>query len=436
MKEEIFSISITNLKEAVKKRDNRIYPNDALHYCSPSVGGWGVVRVACLVPESIVLFVIPMGCGRHGAIASMMHNYNKQLFYMYLSQVDIVTGEHMDKIDRAVDEILQKLKRKPKALVLCSTCTDDLLGSDYEGKARILEEKFDIDVRIGRMNPIRKESKRPPEVMIQRTIYDYLRNSSEKRNTINIIGSFANIMSGCEIHTILRRSGIEKVLHIRDFKTYEEYQDMSKSKYSLVVKPGGMVAAKEMKKRFKIPFVSVPVSFRLEGIEENYRKIEKILGKSLEYKKYRENAEEVIQEKVKSLGRISVAVGGTANACPFELARDLVERGFYVPYVFADKLLSSDKIHVQWLKENAPYIKVYSTISPSMISFLEKKEKVDLAVGFDAGYFCSKSKTVPLSLDEQLYGYEGAKTLYERMVEVFENPQDLKKEMYQSGMVI
>lgn len=436
MKREVFSIPITKLKEVVKKRNNRIYPDDSLHYCSPSVGGWGVVRVACLVPESVVLFVIPQGCGRHGAIASMMKDYDKQLFYLYISQVDIVTGQHMNKIERAVEEILQKMKKKPKALVLCSTCTDDLLGSDYEGKARLLEEKFHLDVRIGRMNPIRKETKRPPELMIQKTIYDYLHSSSEKKDTINIIGSFANFKPECEINTILRQSGIEKILHIRDFKTYEEYQEMSMSKYSLVVKPGGMTAAKEMQRRFKIPFADVPVSFRLDGIEDNYKKIEQLLGRVLEYKKYRENTEEIIHEKIKKLGKISVAVGATANACPFELARELVERGLYVPYVFADQLLPSDEVHVEWLKENAPYITVYSTISPSMTLFLKKREKVDLAIGFDAGYFCGGSKTVPLSLDEQLYGYEGLKTLYSRMVEVFENPQDLKKEMYESGMVI
>ncbi|MCT4566437.1 MAG: hypothetical protein N4A68_19245 [Maledivibacter sp.] len=437
MKKEIFSIPITNLKEEVRNRGNRIYPEDALHYCSPSVGGWGVVRVACLVPESVVLFVIPQGCGRHGAIASMMHDYNKQLFYLYMSQVDIITGEHMNKIDKAVESILNKVEKKPKALVLCCTCTDDLLGSDYEGKAKVLEEKFDIDVRIGRMNPIRKESKRPPELMIQKTIYDYLDEvPNEKKDTINIIGSFNGFAKDCEINDILRQAGMEDILHIRDFKTYEQYHGMSRSKYNLLIKPGGKMAVKEMKKRFKIPFADVPVAYRLDGIEENYMKIEQLLGKSLEYKKYRKAAEEIIRDKVKTLGRLSVAVGATANACPFELARELVERDFHVPYIFADQLLPSDEVHVDWLKENAPYITVYSTMSPTMAFFLEEKKKVDLAIGFDAGYFCCGSKTVPLSLDEQLYGYEGTKILYSRMLEVFENPQDLKKEMYQSGMVI
>ncbi|SHK02161.1 nitrogenase component 1 [Paramaledivibacter caminithermalis] len=437
MRQKIFSIPITYLKKEVKNRGNKIYPEDALHYCSPSVGGWGVVRVACLVPESVVLFVIPQGCGRHGAIASMMHNYDKQLFYLYMSQVDIVTGEHMNKIDKAVELILSKLEKKPKALVLCCTCTDDLLGSDYEGKARLLEEKFDIDVRIGRMNPIRKESKRPPELMIQKTIYDYLEAvSNEKKDTINIVGSFKGFTPKCEINTILRQAGIEEILHIRNLKTYEEYQKMSRSKYNLLIKPSGKIATKEMKRRLKIPFADVPVAYRIDGIEENYRKIEQLLGRTLEYKKYRRATEEVIQDKVKALGRLSVAVGSTANACPFELARELVERDFYVPYVFADQLLPCDEVHVDWLKENAPYITVYSTMSPTMTLFLQEKKKVDLAIGFDAGYFCSGSKTVPLSLDEQLYGYEGAKILYSRMIEVFEKPQDLKKEMYQSGMVI
>lgn len=436
MNQDIKSIPITTLKEEVKKRNNQIFPKNILHYCAPSVGGWGVVRVACLVPEAIVLFVIPPGCGRHGAIASFMHEYDNQLYYLYMSEVDIVTGEHMNRIEGAIDEILTRIEKKPKAIVLCSTCTDDLLGSDYIGMAEQLRSKFKLDVQIGKMNPIRKESKRPPELLIQKTIYDFLKPSDKKENTINIIGSFANISEDCEIHDLFKEAGIEQLIHIRDCDTYEAFQKMSQSKYNFLIKPGGKIAALEMEKTLGIPFAELPVSYRIEGIEENYKLMEQHLNMDLNYQMHKERCEYAVKGYMNKLKGASIAVGATANVCAFEAAREFVERGFYVPFVFADQLLPYDIQHVEWLEENADYIKVYSTTNPSMSKFLLEDKRVDLAIGFDAGYFCSGSKTVPLSVDEQLYGFKGVETLYARMAETIEGQQDFRMEMYHSGMVI
>ncbi|WP_432407611.1 nitrogenase component 1 [Wukongibacter sp. M2B1] len=434
MKVKPYSIPIGKLKKEVSGRENRIYPDDILHYCSPSVGGWGVVRVACLVPEAVVLFVIPQGCGRHGAIASYMHKYNRKLFYIYLSEVDLVTGCHMEKINKAVERIIYK--HRPKALLLCHTCVDDLLGSDYEAKAYEIEEKYGIPVRIGTMNPIKKESKKPPELMIQNTIYGFLKNNMKKENTINVIGSFANIDSECEIHELMRGCGYKKLLHIRDMESLDSYMQMAKSKYAFLIKPSGSLAVKHMKKSLNIDYVDVPVSYRKEDIRRNYELIGNMLGVKMDVDKYERQSEDVIRESIRNIGKISVAIGTTANACPFELARELVERDIHVPYVFADQLMVSDYEHVDWLSENASYMKVYTTLSPSMISFIKEENKVDIAIGFDAGYFCSESKTVPLSVDEQPYGYKGVEKLYSRILETINKPQNFKREMYQSGLVI
>lgn len=436
MNGEIKRIPITALREEVKKRNNQIFPKNILHYCAPSVGGFGVVRVACLVPEAIVLFVIPPGCGRHGAIASIMHEYDKQLYYLYMSEVDIVTGEHMNRIEAATEEILSKMPEKPKAMVLCSTCTDDLLGSDYLGMAEQLRIKFKLDVQIGKMNPIRKESKRPPELLIQKTIYDYLKPTEKKENTINMIGSFANISNDSEIYDLFKQTGIDQLLHIKDCETYEAFQKMSQSKYNFLIKPGGKIAALEMEKKLGIPFIEVPVSYRIEGIEENYKLMEKYLNIHLNYAAHKARCEDVIRGHLCKLKGASIAVGATANVCPFEVAREFIERGFHVPFVFADQLLPYDVKHVQWLEENASYINVYSTTNPSMSKFLLEDKRVDLAIGFDAGYFCSGSKTVPLAVDEQLYGFKGTEILYARMAVAIEKQQDFRLEMYHSGMVI
>ncbi|MBQ7784266.1 MAG: hypothetical protein IJ368_09875, partial [Oscillospiraceae bacterium] len=51
----------------------RCFTPSGLHYVSAAHGGWGVVRIAALVPESHQLFVCPFACGRHGALGGAVN---------------------------------------------------------------------------------------------------------------------------------------------------------------------------------------------------------------------------------------------------------------------------------------------------------------------------------------------------------------------------
>ena len=43
----------------------------SLHYVSASHGGWGIVRMAALVPEAHLLFVYVLpACGRHNVVGA------------------------------------------------------------------------------------------------------------------------------------------------------------------------------------------------------------------------------------------------------------------------------------------------------------------------------------------------------------------------------
>ena len=81
---------------------------DTLHYTSPAHGGWGMVRIGMLVPESVQLFVCPFACGRHGAIGAMRQGFKDRLAYLYVDQNDIVRG-YDDQIPGAVEELLDAL---------------------------------------------------------------------------------------------------------------------------------------------------------------------------------------------------------------------------------------------------------------------------------------------------------------------------------------
>ena len=71
---------------------------DSLHYSSPAHGGWGVLKMGQLVPESYQLFVSPAACGRHGALAAKMEDRKNRVSYVFLSEADIVSGGYEDTL--------------------------------------------------------------------------------------------------------------------------------------------------------------------------------------------------------------------------------------------------------------------------------------------------------------------------------------------------
>ena len=64
-----------------------------LLYTSPAHGGWGMVRIGMLVPDSFQLFVAPAACGRHGSISASANGYRHRLAYYFLDEKDIVSGD-------------------------------------------------------------------------------------------------------------------------------------------------------------------------------------------------------------------------------------------------------------------------------------------------------------------------------------------------------
>ena len=115
---------------------------ESLYYSSPAHGGWGVLKMGQLVPESYQLFVSPAACGRHGALAARMEDRKSRVSYLFLSEDDIVSGGYEDSIIKSAQKLLAHLKRRgkmPKVLMIFVSCIDDLLGTDHDALIMQLE---------------------------------------------------------------------------------------------------------------------------------------------------------------------------------------------------------------------------------------------------------------------------------------------------------
>ena len=439
-----YMIPVAALQDQVKTRQNKVNRRNALHYCAPSGGGWGVVRVACLVPEILVLFVIPIGCGRHGGVAALQTGDSRMVRYLLVEEAEIVVGSYLEKVEQAVDHLIQE--EKPAGMILFSTCIDDLLGADFDSLIRGATARHQIPVVRAKMNPIMSDTKKPPEVMIQHSIYQFLQYPADAGTTgneagrrhINVIGSFGQLDKTSEVHEALRRAGGYRLRHVTECATLKDFETMGQSCLNLLVKPAGAFAVKAMEKRGKQPFVEGFTAFHPSEIKENYQRLSQALGlkEPLDTQVAEAAAWQLMNEAKPALKGMTAAIGATLNARPFELARFLTELGVNVRYILAKAVHDSEEKHVAWLKEHAPALQVIPDLDPSLSAQQSYVDQVDLCLGLDAAVYFEPKKLVELPFDETLYGYRGTETLIRRIQEAAPYRYDLTQRIYRANLVV
>ena len=130
---ELNELGKENIPDQFKSNMHLIYSSPAtLAFNSPGAEGFGVKRAGLAIPDSIMLIVAPGCCGRNTSLISSMREYDNRFFYLMMDETDIVTGRHLKKIPKAVEEICESLEKKPSVVMICITCVDALLGTDME----------------------------------------------------------------------------------------------------------------------------------------------------------------------------------------------------------------------------------------------------------------------------------------------------------------
>ena len=128
-----------NIPDELLSAKHLIYSSPAtLAFNSPGAQGFGVKRAGLAVPNSVMLLVAPACCGRNTTMLSAESGYGDRFFYLLLDDTDIVTGRHLTKIPKAVEEVCQSLDYTPSAVMICITCVDALLGTPATEQACLL----------------------------------------------------------------------------------------------------------------------------------------------------------------------------------------------------------------------------------------------------------------------------------------------------------
>lgn len=412
----------------------RFEPN--LCYCNPAHGGWGIIRVAALIPGSYLLFVCPSACFRHGALGAIQHHYKNRLSYLYIDQEDIVDGYDQLIMDGA-EELLERTEEDIKLLFIYVSCLDDFIGTDLDKVASTLEARHPgILFRGGHMNPIASSTKMPPAVTTFDAMLSVLPVHDELDNGITIWGNFVGIPEECELIRVLEKHG-HKVRQISSCRDFSEYEQMSKSSLSLVFKPFANYALSRLEKRTHASHIAMPVSYDMDSIEEEYEVLEKTLGESIlkDLSEERKRTEESIQRAKEEVGDLDVFVSDSATVFPCSLACALLKYGFHVTRVYLQEVVGPDQVYATKLQSEYPEIQLIQADHPDSVHRCEEDTEA-LAVGEEAAYLSHAIHVADISSDEGMFGFHGIRILMDAMAKAVKEKADIRMLIEQYGGIV
>ena len=408
--ENLAKAGFSNIPDELQSAKHMIYSSPAtLDFNSPGARGFGVKRAGLAIPESVMLLIAPGCCGRNTALLNEI-GYHEKFFYLLLDDTDIVTGRYLRKIPQACAEILEELDYLPSAIMLCVTCVDALLGTDMERVCRSCEAKTGVPAVPAYMYALTREKRIPPMGLARKTIYSLLKPQNRASKECNILGFFSHLQDDCELYDLLKQVGIKQAREIARCSTFQEYQQMSRANFNLVLNAEARYAAQDLQLRLGIPFIELTRMYRIDKIRNQYRLLAQAIGVQFNQSYYYHNAESTIEQFRNEFGDLTFAIGESLNADSFELALALTEYGCHVAEIYGT-IGERNFVYIKKLAELSPNTRIYSNLSPTMMNY-ERDIKIDAVIGGDAKYYHKDLPGIHFNNDIQPFGYAGLTSLF------------------------
>lgn len=392
-----------------------IYSSPAtLAFNSPGATGFGVKRAGLAVPGSVMLLVAPGCCGRNTKLVSGIPGYEGRFFFLLMSESDIVNGDHVGRVPEAVKEIVEYLNEKPSVVMVCGTCVDALLGTDWDRVCRMAEDLSGVPVRPCYMYALTREGRKPPMVLVRKAIYSLLEPAKRDPGTVNLLGYFAPLDDDSELYSLLKQAGVRRINEISRCRDYESYLRMSEANFNLVLNHEARFAAADMSSGLGIPYVELTRLYQTDKIASQYRAFAESIGAEFDDREYRKAAEEAVRAFTEKHPDARIAVGEMSNANAFELALALTRYGLKVPEIYSS-ISGEDYVYIRRLAELTPDTKLLTNLSPTMINYDCGSAGADLTIGADAAFYSPDVPNVPWNSESQPFGYEAVRRLFDEM---------------------
>ena len=409
-----------------------------LEFNSPAHGNWNIVHTGMLVPEAQQIYVCADNCMRGVVLTAAEMNAADRFSFVIVEEKDLLSGNLEDVTIEGVTDVLKRLDKKPKAVLLFTVCLHHFLGSDLDRIYGELEKRFpEIFFMRCFMDPIMQKTGPTPDQKLRLAMYDAVQERKADPKCVTVLGSDFALDEGSDICRILKKNEI-LLREIPTCETWEDYQNLGEGSLILNCYPAGKFGAEKQAERLGRPFLYLPGSFDYEEIQEQEEKLLGMLGQQnnrktgkingLDIEKEIRECEEALSHAHQIIGDTPIAVDYLFHPRPLGLTKLLLTHGFQVQSVFLDSISPEEKEVFFWLKENYPELKLISTVRPEMrVRTRQQSEKI-LAIGQKAAWFTGSRNFVNMVQGGGLWGFDGIRHTAQLMVEAFheeKDPEDL-----------
>ena len=419
-----------------------------LEFNSPAHGNWNIVHTGMLMPEAIQIYVCADNCMRGVVLTAAEMNAADRFSFVTVEEENLLNGNLEDVTIEGVTDVLNKLEKKPKAVLLFTVCLHHFLGCDLDRVYEELGTRFPeiVFVRCF-MDPIMQKHGLTPDQKLRKAMYDPLITKEPDPLTVTLVGSDFVLDESSDIKRLLRSTG-HTLRELPACKTWAEYQQLGSAEIFVSCYPPAKYGAAMLTERLNRTHLYLPGCFDYGEIKEEIRNLIKelqagwsredtsntkcadITSEEIEAFCQREITlcEDSINHAKSIIGDTPVVLDYLYHPRPLGLAKLLQEHGFHVTTVYLDSISPEEKPAFDWLKLHHPDLELRATIQTKMRVLPRGTEGKVLAIGQKAAWFSGSRNFVNMVQGGGLWGFDGIRGTMELMTEAFleeKDPEDL-----------
>ena len=416
-----------------------------LEFNSPVHGNWNIVHTGMLMPETIQIYVCADNCMRGVVLTAAEMNAADRFSYVIIEEDDLLNGNLEDVTIEGVTDVLKKLERKPKAVLLFTVCLHHFLGCDLKMVYEELDRRFPgiVFVRCY-MDPIMQKTGLTPDQKLRKAMYDPLKVLKADPHIVTLLGHNFPLDETSDIKRFLKKCGCE-LREITTCDTWDKYEKLGEANIFLSIYPTAKYGAQTLAKRLGREHIYMPAIFNYEEIKQQMEqlakkvisecvKIEKdIWNREAWYEKEIAACEASVAQAHGTIGDTPIVIDYLMHPRPLGLAKYLLEHGFCVEAVYLDGVSPEEEQEFYWLIKHAPKLELRATIQPKMRVLPRKHEGKVLALGQKAAWFTQSPYFVNVVEGAGWYGFDGIRKMAELMIRAYEEEKEVEDLVVRKG---
>ena len=416
-----------------------------LEFNSPVHGNWNIVHTGMLMPETIQIYVCADNCMRGVVLTAAEMNAADRFSYVIIEEDDLLNGNLEDVTIEGVTDVLKKLERKPKAVLLFTVCLHHFLGCDLKMVYEELDRRFpEIAFVRCYMDPIMQKTGLTPDQKLRKAMYDPLKEQKANPHIVTLLGHNFPLDETSDIKRFLEKCGCE-LREITTCDTWDKYEKLGEANVFLSIFPTAKYGAQTQAKRLGREHIYMPASFDYEEIKQQMELLaEKVISECVKTEKDIWNREAWFEKEIAAceasvaqahsiIGDTPIVIDYLMHPRPLGLAKYLLEHGFCVEAVYLDGVSPEEERAFYWLSEHEPELELRATIQPKMRVLSRNHEGKVLALGQKAAWFTQSPYFVNVVEGAGWYGFDGIRKMAELMIRACEEEKEVEDLVVRKG---